>query len=211
MQAFNHALLAKIGWRILTKPDCLLARILLGKYFHKSSFLKTPPASAISHGWRGVLAGRDLLLQHLGKAIGDGETTNIWADSWIKPEDNIKPIGPVFLLDKDLMVADILSRESKEWNEAKINNLLPELSSHILALKPSLLGAPDSYIWPLDKSGVYTVKSGYVSTQLAKRQSTTSLLAHDNPWNWKRYIWSPELLPKLKYFLWKAASNALPT
>lgn len=126
---FNHALLAKIAWRILTAPDCLLARILLGKYCHKSSFLKVQAGSAISHGWRGVLAGRDLLLRHLGKAIGDGETTNLWTDSWIKPEENLKPIGPVFLLDKDLMVADILSRETKEWNRARIDNLLPELTS----------------------------------------------------------------------------------
>ena len=41
IQAFNHALLAKIGWRLLTNPDCLLAKVLLGKYCHKTSFLKT--------------------------------------------------------------------------------------------------------------------------------------------------------------------------
>ncbi|XP_018454031.1 uncharacterized protein LOC108825204 [Raphanus sativus] len=28
---------------------------------------------------------------------------------------------------------------------------------------------------------------------------------------WKKHIWTPELLPKLKYFLWRVASNALPT
>lgn len=85
-------------------------------------------------------------MKHLGKAIGDGESTNLWADSWIQPEANLKPVGPVFLLDKDLMVADILTRETKEWDIARINNLLPELSSHILTLKPSLTGAPDSFI-----------------------------------------------------------------
>lgn len=211
IQAFNHALLAKISWRILTKPDCLLARVLLGKYCHKASFLKTPSASAISHGWRGILAGRDLLLQHLGKAIGDGESTNLWTDSWINPETNLKPIGPVFLIDKDLMVADVLSREKKEWNEARINNLLPELATYILALKPSLLGAPDTFIWPLDKSGQYTVRSGYYSVQAPKYLQAAPPVDRGIPWNWKKFIWTPELLPKLKFFLWKAAANALPT
>ena len=28
--------------------------------------------------------------------------------------------------------------------------------------------------------------------------------------NWKKLIWTPELLPKLKFFLWKAENNALP-
>lgn len=111
-----------VSWDKMT-PDSLLAKVLLGKYCHKSSFLKTKATSAISHGWRGVLLDRDLLIKHLGKAVGNGEATSLWNDS----------------------------RESKEWNVARINNLLPELASHILALRPSILGANDSYIWPLRK------------------------------------------------------------
>lgn len=149
IRAFNHALLAKIAWRILTKPDCLLAKVLLGKYCHNSPFLKVSAKAAISHGWRGVLAGRNLLLKHLGRAIGDGESTNLWADSWINPETNLKPIGLVFLQDMNLVVADILSRESNEWNKARIDNLVPEMASHILSLRPSILGARNFYIWPL--------------------------------------------------------------
>lgn len=81
IQAFSQDLLAKIGWRLITKPDSLLARILLGKYFNKTSFLNVQAASNISHGWKGVLLGRDLLLSHLGKAIGDGESTSVLNDS----------------------------------------------------------------------------------------------------------------------------------
>lgn len=114
IQTFNQALLAKIGWRLLTKPDSLLARILLGKYCHKTSFLKVQAASNISHVWRGILAGRDLLITHLAKAIGDGETTSVWLDSWINPEENLKPFGPISLQDRDLMVSDLLTRETRE-------------------------------------------------------------------------------------------------
>lgn len=181
IRAFNHALLAKIGWKLLTKPDCLLARVLLGKYCHNTSFLKANARQAISHGWRGILAGRDLLLQHLGKAIGDGESTNLWSDSWIKPDTKLKPIGPVFFQDKDLMIADILTRESKEWNKARIANLFPELASHILSLRPSILGAKDTFTWPLHKTGNYTVKSGYYSTQTAKHQSANLLSTSGTP------------------------------
>lgn len=211
IRVFNHALLAKIGWKLLTKPDCLLAKVLLGKYCHNTSFLKANARQGISHGWRGILAGRDLLLQHLGKAIGDGESTNLWSDSWIKPDTKLKPIGPVFFQDKDLMVADILTRESKEWNKARIDNLFPELASHILSLRPSILGAKDTFTWPLHKTGNYTVKSGYYSTQTAKYQSANLLSTSGTPWNWKKFIWPQDLLPKLKYFLWKAATNSLPT
>lgn len=39
IQAFNTTLLAKQAWRIVTKPESLLARVLKGKYCSKSPFL----------------------------------------------------------------------------------------------------------------------------------------------------------------------------
>ncbi|KAL9840608.1 hypothetical protein AtNW77_Chr2g0230561 [Arabidopsis thaliana] len=35
---FNDALLSKVSWQILTSPNCLLAKIVLGKYCSASSF-----------------------------------------------------------------------------------------------------------------------------------------------------------------------------
>lgn len=45
IQLFNQALLGKIAWRLITKPNSLLARVLLEKYYHITSFIKalTPP------------------------------------------------------------------------------------------------------------------------------------------------------------------------
>lgn len=188
----------------------MLAKILLSKYCNKSSFFNVASTPFISHGWRGILSGRELLLTHLGKGIGDGDTISLWTDSWIHPPSNLKPCGPVFLPDMDLMVADILCRETKEWNIARVNHLLRELASHILEIKPSIMGVQDTYIWPLQNSGTYTGKSGYFSVQAIRNQSTNSLLVPD-PWNWKKNIWSPHLLPKIKFFLWKVANDALPT
>lgn len=210
IQAFNKALLAKIGWRIITKPDCLLAKVLLGKYCTKTSFFKVQTASNISHRWRSILSGRDLLVQHLGKAIGNEEATSLWRDSWIKPYEKLMPIGPVFLKDNDLMVSDFLNRETRKWNKTLVEKLLPELASHILVLRPSILGAPDTVVWPLNKSGVYDVKSGYFSTLSTRNQSTPRLLGEANC-DWKNLIWSQRLSPKIKFFLWKIAVNALPT
>lgn len=48
IQAFNVALLAKQAWRVLTKPECLLSRILRAKYCNKAHFLQTEPPKAAS-------------------------------------------------------------------------------------------------------------------------------------------------------------------
>lgn len=39
IQAFNVALLAKLAWRIFIHLDCLLSRILSGKYGQKKHFI----------------------------------------------------------------------------------------------------------------------------------------------------------------------------
>lgn len=63
IQLFNQALLAKIAWRIITVPDCLLARILKGKYCHNRSFINATVPSVCSHGWRIILHGEIYLNQ----------------------------------------------------------------------------------------------------------------------------------------------------
>lgn len=80
IQKFNDALLAKISWRILSKPSCLLAKTLMGKYCKNSTFLECHVTSSTSHGWRGICIGRDLLKANIGKAIGNGADTNVWSE-----------------------------------------------------------------------------------------------------------------------------------
>ena len=109
IEAFDQAMLAKLAWRIITVPDCLLVRVLTGKYCHNIHFLEAPSPSACSHGWRGILRGHNLLKENLGKAIGNGLNTKIWHNSWISLSQNIKPFGPIREDALDLRVSDMLT------------------------------------------------------------------------------------------------------
>lgn len=40
LKAFNFALLAKQGWRLITNPSSLVAKVLQGKYYSNTSFLR---------------------------------------------------------------------------------------------------------------------------------------------------------------------------
>lgn len=132
IQLFNQALLAKQTWRILTKPECLLARILLGKYCHKQSILNVETPSACSHGWRSILHGRDILKGYLGKAIGNGQTTRVWQDSWISLTEQIRPFGPIPMSELDLTVADLLTEDMK-WKTRNVKEVLPHLADQVSA------------------------------------------------------------------------------
>lgn len=120
IQQFNSALLAKLGWRIIQKPDSLLAKILLGKYCHSSPFLETVCSSSASHGWRSILVGRDLLKPNLGWAVGDGKSIKLWEEPWLSHSTRLQPMGPAPYEFRNLSVCDLFRQDSDEWDVEKL-------------------------------------------------------------------------------------------
>lgn len=213
IQLFNQALLAKIAWHILTSPQCLLARVLKGKYYHKKSFLDAPVPTVCSHGWRSILHGRDLPKENLGKAIGNGQSTRVWKDSWISTTCVLKPCGPIHESALDLRVLDLLT-DDLHWNKDRIKLFLPGFSSQIQCIWPSKAGAEDSFVWLPLPSGVYSTKSGYNSqalTDVAPLLRQSSTVPTTSPeFHWLKDVWSVKTAPKLKLFLWSMIQGALP-
>lgn len=61
MQAFNMALLANQGWRILQNPDSLISRVLKKKYFLHCELLSAPEKSNTSFVWRSIYSALGIL------------------------------------------------------------------------------------------------------------------------------------------------------
>ncbi|CAL1356987.1 unnamed protein product [Linum trigynum] len=74
---FNQALLAKIGWRIITEPQSLLAQVYRGKYFPTGTFLSAQARSRPSWGWQSILHGRQLLEKGVRWQVGNGQTASL--------------------------------------------------------------------------------------------------------------------------------------
>ncbi|KAG7567824.1 Ribonuclease H-like superfamily [Arabidopsis thaliana x Arabidopsis arenosa] len=120
LQKFNDALLAKVSWRIITNPSCLLSRVLLGKYCHSSSFLDSPTPKSASHGWRSICIGRDLLKPHLGKLLGTGDNTPLWKEPWLSLSTPTTPFGPATKASQHLMVSHLRHPTTLDWNTERI-------------------------------------------------------------------------------------------
>ncbi|MCI36196.1 ribonuclease H protein, partial [Trifolium medium] len=55
LRAFNEALLAKQGWRLITHPSSLVAQVLKAKYYPNAQFLQAKPKQHMSYSWRSIL------------------------------------------------------------------------------------------------------------------------------------------------------------
>ena len=57
LQAFNLAMLAKQGWRLLENPNSLVARMYRAKYYPYGDVLKASLGSSPSFTWRSIMQG----------------------------------------------------------------------------------------------------------------------------------------------------------
>lgn len=96
-------------------------------------------------------------------------------------------MGPAPEVLINLTVADLFTGGANNWNLDKVRNYLPAYEQAILAIKPSLTGAPNKLIWVKDATGEFTTKSGYATAR--KRQTdlvTTNLQLDTFSWRKKR-------------------------
>lgn len=198
IEKFTDALLSKQAWRILQNPNSLVARILRGWYFSLSYILRASRGTQPSFGWQSILHGKDLLKTGLRFTVGSGDLIQTWIDPWLSthPPRAPRPLtrhqATVFLV-KDLILPNKVG-----WNERPIRSP-GRCSSH---QHKDYLG------WHYTENGIYTVKY-WLATHIPDND-LLHIPPHGDP-QIKSEIWKSHTVPKLKHFLWRMLSRALPT
>ncbi|KAF3493874.1 hypothetical protein DY000_02054921 [Brassica cretica] len=155
------------------------------------------------------MMGCELIKRHLGKAIGNEESTSAWTESWLSTSEHLRPYGPSLEEDSALVVADLLNRDDASWNKEKVDLLFPEIAHIIYQIKPSRQQAEDSFLWQKTKSEEYSVKSGYYAI-MEENETATNRAPTPVGFSWKQHIWTVKTSEKSKLFLWKLSCGALP-
>ena len=83
LRAFNLAMLAKQGWRLLQEDESLLYKCFKARYFPRSNFLEASESLDCSFVWRSIMAAPHILKNGCCWRVGNGYSIRVHEDRWI--------------------------------------------------------------------------------------------------------------------------------
>jgi hypothetical protein len=214
ISSFNIALLAKQGWRIMTEPSSLLARILKAKYFPTCHFLKAKQGHRSSYSWQSILKASWILKRGCLWNIGNGHNINIWEDKWLHPQGLNPTWTPKPAATNLQLLKDIINTTTHDWDRQLVTQtFIPVEAEKILQIPILTPMEEDQICWQGTTDGNYTVKSGY-NAQIDwnyynsnhGQTSNNNKEAH----MWKK-LWNTKVPPKQIHLIWRILNNAIPT
>lgn len=136
----------------------------------------------------------------------------MWGDRWVPalPLGRPTPLGSVHV-SRNLRVESLINPVTGVWDVDFLKPFLeqPELET-ILDLHIGDSSRSDRLIWPFEKNGKFSIKSGYhwaIDRYISPPNSSLSLI----PTCFWKLVWSLKTPPKIRSFLWKTLHGALAT
>jgi hypothetical protein len=199
MHEFNLSLITKLGWKMITKTDCLWVKQLQNKYIKYGDFLSSPNSSSVSWLWKGIQKIKPFLLAGACLKVSRNSSAPIWSSNWVPTIPTFKP-GPKFPLNKHLftlLVRDLIDPTLAIWKTSAIHNLFDSISANeIFKIRISEELGTD-YLWTPSTNGKFTVSSAY---QFLSEVSSNNAYSSNFPQFWKS-LWKLNLNDRLRLFL----------
>nr|POE83460.1 putative ribonuclease h protein [Quercus suber] len=144
--------------------------------------------------------------------IGDGESINVYDDNWLPGKGSAKVLSPQSGALEGARVAALINSDTRTWDQNVLQqHFLSFEACRIRAIPLCWTDQEDSLIWPACKDGNYSAKMGYqllCESEISGVASSSD--SSEQSLFWKR-IWKLHIPNKIKMFLWRVCSNALPT
>ncbi|XP_019190299.1 PREDICTED: uncharacterized protein LOC109184716 [Ipomoea nil] len=204
LHEFIVALLAKQGWRILSRPDSTMARLFKAWYFQKCSFLDASIGPNPSYCWRSILAGQTIFRNGCYCRIGIGRHTRIWGDPWLPDNDNPYPITSRSEHHRTATVSALVDPVSNTWALPLLDELFCARDVRLIKQLPLSPAYEDEWSWRNDVRGLYSIKHGYRLATGATNNDVSTFTAWDSKWKLR-------IPPKYLNFLWSLNRKTLCT
>ena len=168
LQAFNLAMLAKQGWRILTNPNSLMAQVYKAKYFPHDEVLNSKKGSNPSYAWRSIHNNLEVIRKGTSWRVGNGQRIHIWDDKWLPTPTTHKVISLQTDFKDFPMVYSLIDNDTKWWKVDVVRIIFLPVEANTILKTPLSYNLPeDSLIWIGNKRDTFIVKSAYhIATSL---------------------------------------------
>uniref|UniRef100_A0A803QIF3 Reverse transcriptase zinc-binding domain-containing protein n=1 Tax=Cannabis sativa TaxID=3483 RepID=A0A803QIF3_CANSA len=208
LRDFNLSMLGKQGWRLMTRPNSLVAKVFKARYFPNGTFFSAELGNNPSFVWRSLLEAQDLVRKGTRWCVGSGEDINVLHEPWLPCEEQpfIESTHPGLLGSK---VCNLMEVGGGSWDKEILDDLFEERDKKLILDIPlhSTQGR-DKLHWIHETSGFYSVKSAYKLLQ--KVQGRWQQLEDEQTKFWTKF-WRLKIPPKVKNLVWRAGRECLPT
>lgn len=107
-------------------------------------------------------------------------------------------------------VVDFINQETQSWDLGKLFTCISEEEVRAVSAIPiSLVKNGDRRVWSCNKSGKYTVKSGYhqENNQVEASSSHQASVSYSPPKSMWNKLWFVPTMPKVSILMWKVVRN----
>ncbi|KAJ4796260.1 Ribonuclease H-like superfamily protein [Rhynchospora pubera] len=210
INVINGAMMLKTLWKLASKEfeDVPFVQLLKAKYLSSNCLWFAGMPSACTKLWRALLNTRHVLQPCISWQLGTGDKCSVFGEPWHHFWKVLKPRGAT---QRNLRITDLTVDQGRAWSHEKLAEFLgtgPAL--HIIGTRPHPpmrnASSGDRLIFSGTKSDKFSLKRACSLLQGPVQQlqpMQTDLL---------KIIWyCPGLLPRVRLFLWKLLTNAIPT
>jgi len=208
------AMLAKQVWCFHTEPTSLISRCFKAKYYPNSDVLHATTGNNPSYSWRSIQNSIWVITKGSCWRIGDGNSVDIWKDSWIPSYKDFKVMSKRQDNQAVTKVKDLINFNECCWDNESLEGQFLNIDKDKIQQIPLVnTSIPDMLMWMQEPNGLYSVKSGYraIKQWQTNNNHHPSTSYADNPiWKKKKKIWSLHTIPRHKTLLWRILHNSLP-
>ena len=211
LSLFNMALLARQGWRLVQYPDSLVSQVLKAKYYPNQSFMEARIKGTPSYIFRSICEAREVLSAGMVWRVGTGEHIRIWKDRWLQGAPSAIILSPPRILDVNAKVESLIIQDSMQWDVELSDQIFLPWEAEIVKQIPLSFRRPnDMLTWGETKKREFSVKSAYRLLYQKSISGVASASAGSIKVFWDG-VWSSQVQPKVRNFIWRACHNILPT
>ncbi|XP_075670478.1 uncharacterized protein LOC142640297 [Castanea sativa] len=147
---------------VMQGQESLLSQCMKDWYFPRNHFLEASYSPNSSYTWNSIMAAKPILQRGSCWRIGNGRYIRVLNDAWIPNHPTNRVLHPAPNIEEDMKVSELIDQDSRGWDREFIwRNFHSDDAEAILRVPLSYRVISDTVVWIGEKSGEYSMRSGY--------------------------------------------------